>query len=42
MVGAGKEALTTNKSYAQANEELKQQQYQAGKDQGIGGALANI
>ena len=42
MVGAGKEALTTNKSYSQANEELKQQQYKAGKDQWIGGSLANI
>ena len=42
IFGAGKEALTTNKSYSQANEELKQQQYKAGKDQGIGGALANI
>ncbi len=42
IFGAGKEALTTNKSYSQANEELKQQQYKAGKDQWIGGSLANI
>ena len=42
IIGAGKEALLTDKSYSQANEELKQQQYQAGKDQGIGGSLANI
>ena len=42
IIGAGKEALTTNKSYSQANEELKQQQYKAGKDQWIGGSLANI
>lgn len=42
IFGAGKEALTTNKSYSQANEELKQQQYKAGKDQWIGWSLANI
>jgi len=42
IIGAGKEALTTWKTYSQANEELKQQQYKAGKDQWIGGSLANI
>jgi hypothetical protein len=42
IFGAGKEALTTGKTYPQANEELRQQQYQAGKDQWIGGSLANI
>ena len=42
ILGAWKEALTTWKTYSQANEELKQQQYQAGKNQWIGGSLANI
>lgn len=42
IFGAGKEALTTDKTYEQARQELAQQQYKAGKDQWIGGALSNI
>lgn len=41
IFGAGKEALTTDKTYEQARQELAQQQYKAGKDQWIGGALSN-
>ena len=42
IIGAGKEALTTAKTYEQSRQELAQQQYKAWKDQGIGWALANI
>ena len=42
IIGAGKEALTTDKTYEQARQELTQQQYRAWKDQWIGGSLANI
>ena len=33
IFGAGKEALTTDKTYDQARQDLATQQYKAGKDQ---------